>query len=75
MSQTNEFQPILLGSDINVYGMARSFHEEFGITSLALSIQKLLKYKLMKILTMKKLLFRCFVILQVNIKTVRRNIF
>lgn len=48
MSQTNEFQPILLGSDINVYGMARSFHEEFGITSLALSASGLSSNKVFK---------------------------
>ena len=49
MSQTIEFQPILLGSDINVYGMARSFHEEFGITSLALSASGLAPTKYSKI--------------------------
>jgi D-aspartate ligase len=41
VSEIREFQPILLGSDINVYGMARSFHEEFGITSIALAASEL----------------------------------
>lgn len=32
--QTTNFLPVLLGNDMNVYGMARAFHEAYGIRSL-----------------------------------------
>lgn len=32
-----DFIPVLLGSDVNVYGMARAFHQEYKIRSIAVS--------------------------------------
>lgn len=47
----HEFLPILLGSDINVYGMARSFHEAYGIQSIAFSEATLAPTKYSNIVT------------------------
>ena len=46
---SDKFTVILLGSDINVYGMARSFHEEYGIVSEAHSLMHLSPTKYSKI--------------------------
>ena len=29
------FQPLLFGGDINVYSVARAFHEAYGVRSIA----------------------------------------
>lgn len=47
------FVPVLLGSDINAYGMARSFHERYGLRSLALTTFPLLPIRYSSIVEME----------------------
>lgn len=35
MNHSLSFQPLLFGGDINVYSVARAFHEEYGVRSIA----------------------------------------
>ena len=44
-----QFQPVLLGSDMNVYGMARAFHEAYGVTSQAVAHTQLSPTKFSRI--------------------------
>lgn len=48
----NNFQPVILGSDINAYGMARAFHEEYGIISTAFAHFQLSPTKYSRIIDM-----------------------
>ena len=35
MSNNHPFQPLVFGGDINVYSVARAFHEAYGVRSVA----------------------------------------
>ena len=49
-SQKQPFHPVILGSDENAYGMARAFHEKYGIISTALCKEQLVATRYSKIL-------------------------
>lgn len=51
--QENNFIPILLGTDMNVYGMARAFNEEYGIKPIAIGEHQLAPTKYTKIVDVR----------------------
>ncbi len=48
-NKNKKFLPVLLGTDANAYGMAKSFHKAYGITSLSLGKGQLLETRDSKI--------------------------
>ena len=52
-NSNRKFLPVILGTDANAYGMAKSFHKAYGITSLSLGKAPLLETKKSNIVTVQ----------------------
>lgn len=52
-TESLDFLPVLLGTDSNVYGMARSFHEAYGVKSVAVGKARLIATSDSKIVTVE----------------------
>ncbi|MDW7672897.1 MAG: ATP-grasp domain-containing protein [Bacillota bacterium] len=46
-----DFVPVILGSDVNAYGMAKSFHQQYGVKSVAVGKAQLFATNYSKIIT------------------------
>ncbi len=53
VSEQVDFQPVLLGTDFNCYGMARSFYEAYGIKSIAFGVTKLASTRYTKLVDVR----------------------
>jgi len=42
MNKNINFQPVIIGTDLNSYGVARTFHMAYGVTSKIFGNKKLL---------------------------------